>query len=233
MKKYTCKDFIPIVIKVLIIIFGIIGQICAIRENAPFNHLLYYTNQTNIAIIITSIIFLGYDILGLIKGKENVKIPNILKVIRYVMTFAITITFVVFTTLLVPAIIVVKEYDFLFSLENIMVHNLVPILAVVDFFLYATLDIKKHTYLLGLIMPVYYIIFVFIVNLCNVSFISITDGTVSKFPYFFLDYEKNGFFSIGDGKFGVFYYFIILLVVIIASSYFFLKGKSKINTSKH
>lgn len=48
-----------------------------------------------------------------------------------------------------------------------------------------------------------------ILSTANVRFV---DG--AKVPYFFLDYEKYGWFEIGDGNIGVFYWVIIILIIV-------------------
>ena len=44
-------------------------------------------------------------------------------------------------------------------------------------------------------------------------------GGGQRFPYFFLDFLTNGWFNIGDGKFGVFYWIVILILYVIGLSF--------------
>jgi len=67
-------------------------------------------------------------------------------------------------------------------------------------------------------MPLYYLGFWVVCVLLGVRFVGI-DGVESVAPYFFLDFEANGWISIGNGKIGVVYWMGIVLLLVIGMSF--------------
>lgn len=81
-------------------------------------------------------------------------------------------------------------------------------------------------------MPLYYLFFSFILAFANPDGIFKNfDGTASRFPYFFLDYEVNGWFTLNKGFFGLgtFYWIIIISIIVILISKLFLNLNNKAN----
>ena len=133
-------------------------------------------------------------------------VNQILLYIKFVATVAITITFLVFFTMLAP----LMGVDYLLSFNNFSLHAIVPILAIVDFIIYDTdINLSYPKSLIGSAMALYYVIFVYIGVPLNFQY-----GENLKFPYFFLDYEKNGFFF--EKGFGIILWIIVLLIGIFA-----------------
>ena len=106
--------------------------------------------------------------------------------------------------------------DYLLTFDNFSLHVIVPLLAIADFFIFDK-DIKltKINCLFGIAMPLYYLIFVFIGLPLGFTY-----GPGLKFPYFFLDFESNGCFTIGNSL-GVFYWILILIAAICGLCYLF------------
>ena len=202
---------VSVIFKSLIILLCITGIIAtALGDNFMSEKIiLYFTNQSNICIAFISLIFL---VLQIIKVKKpDLKIPNFLYIIKYICTVAITLTFLVFSVILIPYVIIKGQANYLIQLENICLHNLVPILAILDFCLFDH-DFKtsKPTFVFGIILPLFYLVLSLILSLFKVDF---GDGQVA--PYYFLDYQANGWFSLGNGKFGVFYWIIIITLLVL------------------
>ena len=76
----------------------------------------------------------------------------------------------------------------------------------------------------GISTPLYYLAFA---NICYAS--NITFGGNLKFPYYFLDFETNGWFTIQSKTIGVFYWIIILLIYVTLLSLLIFSIKNKIN----
>ena len=92
------KKALSIIVDLLIIISSSVGVYLTLYGRGNFmnqNGLLYYTVQSNIFIILISLIFLIYKIL-------KRKIPNWLTIAKFICTVGITVTFLVFTFMLVP-----------------------------------------------------------------------------------------------------------------------------------
>ena len=194
----------PLILSTLVIV-GVLGIVFTATSTAFMGGkavFLFFTVQSNIFIILMALIALINEIVSLTLEKPFMN--QILLHIKFVATVAITITFIVFFTMLAPSMGV----DYLLSFNNFSLHAIVPILAIVDFIIFDT-DIKL-TYpksLVGTAMPLYYVIFVYIGVPLNFQY-----GQDLKFPYFFLDYDTNGFFF--EKGFGVILWIIVMLIGI-------------------
>lgn len=179
---------------------------------------LFFTIQSNLWIGAICLVFLCFDLLSRIKGKTLEK-PQILYLVKYVFTVAISLTFVVFSILLTPQMVAAGNAAYLASASNICCHNLTPILAILDFvFFDKEFTVKKKTFVWGITMPLYYVFFALISSFCGVDF-----GDGAKVPYFFFDYDANGWLAIGNGKFGVIYWIVILGVAVAFMGYGLIK----------
>lgn len=218
------KNYLPIILKSVLIVLAIVG-VCDtagfggdFMSSAAFT---FFTVQSNLWIAAICAVFLVFNILSVAKKKEIV-IPNWLRLIKFVFTVAITLTFVVFSLMLSPSMIASGMASYLGTPSNICLHNLVPLIAIADWTLYDyPTKSNKCTFLLGAIMPLYYLVFALVGSVTGVDF-----GGGAKVPYFFLDYEANGWFDIGSCKFGVFYWIIILVVAVLAMGLGFIAIKN-------
>jgi hypothetical protein len=216
------ENLISAISKLLLIVGVIIGVWASLLQEGFFNpkHFLYYTIQSNIEIGIISLISLFFLL------RKNGQIPQVVYALKFIFTVAITLTGLVFNFILYPQAL---AYNFdlePFAIYNFFTHIFVPIFSLVDFFAFDyKLKITKKTFLLGLITPLIYFIFVMFCTKVGIRF----NGNLFV-PYFFLDYKANSWFQLGDGKIGVFYWVIIqILIVLLISSVllFFLKKRKK------
>ena len=208
------KPYIQLFLRLALIVIGIVGIILTslsasfIGQNKTF---LYFTIQSNITIMLVEFVF-AMDAFLIIIGKKSI-VTNHWKLVKYLFTVAITITFLVFTFLLAPTLGV----DYLLSFSNYSLHFIVPILALIDFFVFENnIKLTKVNCLLGVAMPIYYVIFFLIGILFNVRYFN-----DSCAPYFFLDYETLTWFKFTDKGPGVFYWIIILTAAITGLCYIF------------
>lgn len=219
------KKKLPLILNIIVIISSLIGLIKTFSDYTfmSTSALYYYTIQSNILITIIMIIFAIYNLF-------NFKITQILYIIKYIFTIGITITFLVFLLMLTPQIITTGNIEYLFSITNLTLHFISPIISIISFIFFDNLKFNKKYYYLGLTMPLLYLIFSFFVAKINpVGIFKNFDGTTSKFPYFFLDYETNGWFSITNDffKVGTFYWIIIIFCVILLISVLLLNMNNK------
>jgi hypothetical protein len=216
------ENLISSISKLLLVVGVVIGVWASLLQEGFFNpkHFLYYTIQSNIEIGIICLV----SLLFIFSKKE---IPSIVYTLKFIFTVAITLTGLVFNFILYPASIFSTHPLNPLSTANFFTHIFVPILSLVDFFAFDyKLKITKKTFLLGLITPLIYFIFVMFCTKVGIRF----NGNLFV-PYFFLDYKANSWFQLGDGKIGVFYWVIIqILIVLLISSvllFFMKKRKNK------
>ena len=201
------KTVVKIIIKAALSIVGILGIVFTALSSAFMGGasvFFFFTVQSNIFIIAMALIFLVNEVVVLLKKKSFIN--QTLLHIKYVATVAITITFLVFFTMLAP----LMGIDYLLSFNNFSLHAIVPILAIVDFFLFDTdIKITYKSSLLATISPISYVVFVYIGRIFNLKY---TENLY--YPYFFLNIDSNGFLF-EKGTMGVIPWIIILLGAII------------------
>ena len=201
------KTITKILIKAALIIIGVLGIVLTALSTAFMGGasvFFFFTVQSNIFIMLMALIFLIDEVVVLITNKSFIN--QTLLHIKYVATVAITVTFLVFFTMLAP----LMGVDYLLSFKNFSLHAIVPILAIVDFFLFDK-DIKL-TYkssLLATISPICYVIFVYIGAIFKLEY-----SENLHYPYFFLNIDTNGFLF-EKGTMGIIPWIIILLGFII------------------
>ena len=222
------KTLSKIIIKAVLVVVGILGIIFTAQSSEFMGGgsvFFFFTVQSNIFIITMTLLFLINEVMQLITKKRFIN--QTLLFIKYVATVAITVTFLVFFTMLAP----LMGVDYLLSFNNFSLHAIVPILAIIDFVLFDT-DIRL-TYsnsLIATIAPISYVVFVYIGAIFKLRY-----GENLYYPYFFLDFEKNGFFF--EKGFGIIPWIIILLAGICGLGFLYcliikLRQKSLSNEKK-
>ena len=219
------KVIANIAIKATLVIVGILGIIFTAQSSAFMGGasvFFFFTVQSNIFIIAMALLFLINEIMLLVNKKSFVN--QTLLHIKYVATVAITITFLVFFTMLAP----LMGMDYLLSFNNFSLHAIVPILAIVDFILFDTdIQLTYRNSLLATIAPVSYVVFVYVGSIFKLRY-----GENLYYPYFFLDYKTNGFLF--EKGFGIIPWIIILLIGICGLSLLYcLIIKARQKTSKN
>jgi hypothetical protein len=188
---------IGIVLKIGVILSAGIG----IFTQGDYSSVFYYfTIQSNIWIAAAALVFVIFDINAGGRGQ----IPQALYAIKFMFTASICLTFLVFSLILSP--LMPKSY--LFSLPNLLLHNLTAFLALADFILCdKNFRSGKRTWLLASVMPGIYLVFALMLSRTGARF---SGKTV---PYFFLDYEKLGWFRIGSSGLGVVYWVAMIFLL--------------------
>jgi hypothetical protein len=168
--------------------------------------LLFFTLQSNIWIMVIMSLFACNDIHRLRRGRGflNQKWFRV----KYVFTVSVMLTFLVFGLLLFP----VLPLDYSLSVTSIALHLVAPAVALVDYALYDHgPKIERSDVWMTLLPPLYYVLFVVVCNLIGVRFPP--DGAAA--PYFFMDYEKYGWFRIDQNGIGVFYWSLLLILFVL------------------
>ena len=178
------------------------------------SRLLYFTNLSNIWVAAVAIIFIVLEIKRLRCGVD--KRGTWTYLLKLATTVSITLTCVIFCAILAPK---AENADYnAWSWGSVIVHAIVPGLAILDFSLDGgDIPIKKRHNLVSLIPPFAYFVFCIILYLCNVDF-----GRVYNFPYFFLNFgSPAGIFGFSEEfpyRIGTFYWVIFISGIVYLTS---------------
>ena len=213
------RKIVSIVLKSIVVVAVVAGLTLYMLD--AVSHILFFTLQSNIWIALTCLVGLALMI-------AKVQLKRWMYVIKLIFTVSITLTGVVFCTMLAPFM-----GNEAFTLASVLLHVIVPVAAVADFFVYDYAgEYKWWDYLLVTIPPFYYLGFAGIGFALNWDFM---EG--NNYPYFFLDWgSPAGAFGFSKESpfIGVFYYVLILLafVIGIGALYVFLAGVIRKKTAK-
>lgn len=216
-----------IIILALRILCIILFPLSYIVDKEYSGNLTFFTVQSNIFVLLVMLTQSIFDVL-ILSGKIT-KMPKFLKRIKLVSTTSISITFIVFGIILTPVLIKEGLPEVVSSYSSIVMHQIIPLVAIADWILDAPDKKISFGYApLALTFPLYYYIFTLIVPLFNIKFKSYENGQtiMSNFPYFFLDYEKNGWVRFDGEYMGVVYWLIIIILFEILVSAFFILIKN-------
>lgn len=195
--------------------------------SSPSSRLLYFTNQSNIWVAAVALMMVIFEI----KERKSGKKFNTGTVfgIKLAATVSITLTCVFYCAFLAPR----AGADYRpWTAGSILVHAIVPGLAIIDFFLEPTAHrFKKRHNLLSLVPPFYYLVFSAVLYFIGVDF-----GRGDNFPYFFLNFgSPAGFFGFSDifpYKMGSFYWIVILTIAVYSTSVLYTFVYNKIHEKK-
>ncbi len=208
------RKYCSYILKTLVVLSAVIGvTLSALAGRASFmggsRVFMYFTVQSNIAIAVISAIgcFL------LMKGKQP---GQVWQVVKFVGTIAITLTGVVFCFVLAPTMGALA-----WNIQNILTHVVVPVAAVIDFFVVAPdFDIKKKNVIYVIIPPILYAIYAGIGYIANWDF-----ALGLNYPYFFLNWgSPAGAFGFSNELpfMGTGWWIIALILFLILIGYVYL-----------
>ena len=193
------RKITSLILKSVVVLSAFVGVVVQVVASSA--SLLYFTIQSNAWIGVTCLV-------GIVLTLLNKPPKQWMYVLKFVFTVSITLTGVVYCTMLAP-FMGAEAY----TLANTLLHVVVPVAAVADFFVYDVVEYPKWTCLLATIPPFYYLAFAGVGYVCNWQFL---DGY--NYPYFFLNWgSPAGAFGFSNESpyIGVFYYVVILLVFVI------------------
>ncbi|MCR4901443.1 MAG: Pr6Pr family membrane protein [Butyrivibrio sp.] len=208
------KQKISYILKTIVILSSIIGTIASyLAGRTSFmggNHVfMYFTIQSNIAIAIISAI-------GLYFMATNKPVNKIWYVIKFVGTVSITLTGVVFCFVLAPTLGI-----YAWNMQNVLTHVIVPIGAIIDFFVISGVTkVSKLNTLYVIIPPIIYAIYAGIGYVKGWEF---AEGI--NYPYFFLNWgSKAGAFGFTNELpfMGSAWWILVLLIFLIVVGYIYL-----------
>ena len=213
--KALWEKYSPIIFNVLIFVFATLGFFlsCYFARRDGYSHwatrLLYFTQQSNLWIGITSLIFA----VMLLKNNVRESRWKAISLFKYIFTVSITITGIIFCSILAPF----AEHD-IWTFASVLTHVIVPLLSVFDFFTNRHIVKTDKKYMWSTIIPpLFYFIFAGILCVLKVDF-----GRGEPYPYFFMNfYSEVGLFGLiaeWPPQIGSFYWVLFFLAFIYGLS---------------
>lgn len=208
------QKWISLVLKCVVILSAIIGTIMSyLAGRYSFmggRHVfMYFTIQSNIAIAIIC----GIGAYLLLRNRE---ISKLWYVIKFVGTVSITLTGVVFGFVLAPTLGAAA-----WNVQNTLTHLIVPVVAVIDFFVMSgAVSVKRINALYVIIPPILYAIYAGVGYVKGWEF---AEGI--NYPYFFLNWgSKAGAFGFTSELpfMGSAWWILALLIFLIIVGYAYL-----------
>lgn len=194
------RKITSLVLKSIVVLAAFTGVIMHVV--ADYKALLFFTTQSNVwiaAVCLVGIVFM------LLKKP----LQKWMFTVKLVFTVSITLTGVVYCTMLAPFL------PNAFAFGSTLLHVVVPIVSVADFFVYdCQVTYKKWECTVVTVPPFYYLIFAGIGYALKWDF----GYGGQTYPYFFLNWgSPAGAFGFSDQSpyIGVVYYVLILLVFVV------------------
>jgi hypothetical protein len=208
------RKSISLVFKIIVILSAVVGiflSYYAGRDSFMGGSVvfMYFTIQSNIAIALISVI-------GAYFLCTNKRISKLWYIIKFVGTVSITLTGVVFGLVLAPTLGAQA-----WNIQNTLTHLVVPVAAVIDFFVTSSvLIIKKSSVFYVTIPPILYAIYAGVGYVRGWEF-----AKGINYPYFFLNWGSNaGAFGFTNELpfMGSAWWILLLLVFLLIVGYCYL-----------
>ena len=206
---------ISCILKIIVFVSAILGTFLSAYAGrhsfmGGIRVFMYFTIQSNIAIAIIC----AAGLIGLFRNKS---VSDLWWVIKFVGTVSITLTGAVFCFVLAPTL-----GNAAWNLQNILTHVVVPVAAIIDFFVVGvSSNIKKRNTFWVIVPPILYAVYAGIGYVENWQF---AEGY--NYPYFFLNWgSPAGAFGFTDELpfMGCAWWIISLFVVLLIVGYLYLK----------
>ena len=195
------RKIISLILKSIVTLSVVTGVVMHVV--ADYRALLFFTTQSNIWIGVTCVV-------GLVLMLAKRQPTKLMYSAKLVFTVSITLTGVVYCTMLAP-FLGAGAYTF----GSTLLHVVVPVVSVADFFVYDyPAAFKKWECLTVTIPPFYYLVFAGIGYALKWDF----GYGGQNYPYFFLNWgSPAGAFGFSDQSpyIGVVYYVLILLGFVV------------------
>lgn len=185
---------VQIILECVIVLMGACGMILHsgwLKGKPRKDFFRYYTNLSNLLVVM---FFLFRQVIR-IRGSYDGFFGRIVfsQIWFYSVTMSIFLTFAIFHFVIVPAIKKAPkengEFPNFHSLGNILVHYLVPLLTLLDWFIFADKSQLSYSWaLVWTVIPLIYTVYAFIRAADGVPL----EFTDSAYPYDFMDAGKHG-----------------------------------------
>ena len=193
-------------------VLGIIASLGVFDYTFRSDFFVHFTNLSNYLCI--GVMFA--ELTQTIKKKEDSHVTTAPKT-KFIGVLAILLTFLVFNVMLAPT----REIELNFKVNSVLFHIILPIMYILDWFLfYERRQVKWQYPLLSIVFPLAYVIFIYIR-----AWILEFDASVPYiYPYFFLNLDTQGIAGVGK-------WIVILLLGFITIGFAFF-GLDRIKLEK-
>lgn len=178
------KKILSLILNLVAVIASIVGLII-INNSGWITYVKYFTILTNVMILISGCISIGYSVDYLLKKDKEATLPTFVYVIKLITATSALLTFLVVVCFLQyqPGLVDAKPNQSLFW-NNILHHYVAPIAFILGFILF---DVdRKYNIKLAFIGPV--LLFIYIAYMGPICIID--KSIVGGAPYVFMDTEK-------------------------------------------
>lgn len=187
----------------------VVGQIASGPNILSMDRAQYYTNLSNVWTLWLAVAMIVWELRHALHGTQK-EPPHALLTVRFALTVGVMVTFFVFNLLLAPYMVRQGRARYLYGLANAMVHNAVPLLALVDFFAFRYgYKPRRYDWAWSILMPFLYLLLVLGLSMSGYRF------SGNRAPYFFLDYRALGWFTL-KGGIGTFWWIVLILLFVVA-----------------
>lgn len=181
-------------------VLGFVAQLGLFQGVLNRSYLVFYTNLSNLLCML----FMFVSLAGTLSEKET---RDFAPALKFVFLIMISVTFILYNVLLAdyPSI-----FSYFSSLKNGLNHCILPILFVLEWFVFYERGRARWTWpLLSILPPFFYVIYI----LLRAGILEITGRSAPVvYPYYFLNLEKLGWY-------GFLQWMAILLVAFLALGY--------------
>ena len=200
------KTIIAIGLNTLIVIMEIIGFVLSINNHGRLE-IQFYTEDSNLLAMISSLIFIIFMIRNINKKKE--KFPRWVNILKYVTTSCLAVTFLVVIFILSPMYGSNGFETMMFHDSMLYHHTLCPIVALISFIFFEDCAPKgRKDYIKAILFTIFYAVITVILNIAH-----LLEG-----PYPFLMIYKQPI-----------YMSILWFIIIVGGSYFIAVLVGKLN----
>lgn len=212
MRFKTNKDKAKLVYRIIYVALALVGQILAsglTSGKLNTNMFLYFTNLSNLLCLV----FFAVLVIRQLRGKSNEKLASF----KGMATMGILTTFLIYHFMLRPLVVaqgsLSSQLSTVYTFKNLVVHYFVPILALLDWFMF---DEKgRYTWIDPLrwpLLPAAYFAFALI----RAPLFGPIPGFISgsRYPYPFIDVDVLGWGGVAKNA-------AVILVVFVVAGYLY------------
>jgi hypothetical protein len=214
--RWKAKAWIAVALRAVLLICCWIGVHKAVLPAGggfmSSEKLLYFTYQSNVLALILTAVYFGLGVRRLAAG--SAKPPRALQIARYAAAVSVTITFLVFWCLLSRWF---RLRDLL-TVNNQMLHTVVPALFVADFLLFDKgRPMSRSSAPWAAVPPLCYLAFSLSYTAAHPAYYY---RTGSRYAYDFLDLDRYGWLGSEAGM-GVLWWSLLLLCLTLGVGYLY------------